>query len=81
MAKKSGGHQTLIQRSRARRRSIRSPAPAVKTKENTGKGLSDKAFNEGFQKGNAKKAEELKPHLVDPAERERLKTLEKENER
>lgn len=42
--------------------------------------LSDKAFNEGFAKGNAKKAEELKPHLVDPAERERLKTLEKENE-
>lgn len=49
----------------------------LKAKE---KELSDKAFNEGFQKGNAKKAEELKPHLVDPAERERLKTLEKENE-
>lgn len=49
----------------------------LKAKE---KELSDRAFNEGFQKGNAKKAEELKPHLVDPAERERLKTLEKENE-
>lgn len=49
----------------------------LKTKE---KELSDKAFNEGFQKGNAKKAAELKDHLVDPAERERLKTLEKENE-
>lgn len=49
----------------------------LKTKERE---LSDKAFNEGFAKGNAKKAEELKPHLVDPVERERLKTLEKELE-
>jgi len=52
-------------------------AETLKTKE---KELSDKAFNEGFQKGNAKKAEELKPHLMDPAERERVKTLEKELE-
>lgn len=51
---------------------------ALKAKE---KELSDRAFNEGFQKGNAKKAEELKPHLVDPAERERMKTLESENEK
>lgn len=50
---------------------------SVKTKE---KELSDKYFNEGFAKGNAKKADELRPHIIDPAERERLKTLEQENE-
>lgn len=44
------------------------------------KEASDKAFNEGFQKGNAKKAEELTPHLADPAEKQRLKTLEQELE-
>ena len=32
-------------------------------------GLSDKVFKEGFQKGSAKKADELRPHLIDPAER------------
>lgn len=47
----------------------------------TRKEVSQKAFDEGFQKGNAKKADELKPHLIDPAERERLKTLEQENEK
>ena len=52
-------------------------AVAIKAKE---KELSDRAFNEGFAKGNARKAEELKPLIADPAERERLKTLEKENE-
>lgn len=49
----------------------------LKTKE---KELSDRAFNEGFAKGNAKKADELRPHIIDPAERERMKTLEKELE-
>lgn len=51
---------------------------SLKAKE---KEISDRAFNEGFQKGNAKKAEELRPHLQDPAEKERLKTLEQENEK
>lgn len=44
------------------------------------KEISDTAFNQGFAKGNAKKADELKPFIVDPAERERMKTLEKELE-
>lgn len=44
------------------------------------KEITQQAFNEGFAKGNAKKAEELKPLIVDPAERERMKTLEKELE-
>lgn len=39
------------------------------------------AFNEGFAKGNAKKADELRPLIADPAEKERLKTLEQENEK
>lgn len=34
--------------------------------------LSDRVFREGYAKGMAKKADELKPHLVDPTERERL---------
>jgi hypothetical protein len=33
--------------------------------------LSDRVFKEGYAKGMAKKADDLKPHLVDPAERER----------
>lgn len=49
----------------------------IKAKE---KELSDRAFNEGFAKGNARKADELKPFIVDPAERERVKSLEVELE-
>jgi hypothetical protein len=45
------------------------------------KEASDKAFNEGFAKGNAKKAEELRPYIVDPAEKERAKSLEQELEK
>ncbi len=41
----------------------------------------DKGFNEAYAKGAAKKAEEMKPHVADPVERERLKQLEEENQK
>lgn len=41
----------------------------------------NKEFNAAFAKGAAKKAEELKPHVADPVERERLKQLEEENQK
>lgn len=43
--------------------------------------IHQNAFNEGFAKGNAKKADELRPLIADPAEKERLKALEQENEK
>ena len=49
-------------------------------KKETEKEVSQRAFNDGFAKGNAKKADELRPLIVDPAERERMKSLEKELE-
>lgn len=42
--------------------------------------LSDRTFKEGYQKGMAKKAAELTPHLVDPTERERLANIQAELE-
>lgn len=49
-------------------------------KKSTAEEITQREFNAGFAKGMSKKAEELKGLIVDPAERERTKTLEKELE-